>query len=432
MAAVQTRSGQSSAGTVNVAITTTAGNLLGIVTGAFNAATGVPSRTGETNNVARADFSDAATDHLRGDYMMSIGGNSNVVVGSGGITGTTCCVTEFSGRKTTAALGAVVTSNTSAATTVQPGSITPTSGSDLMTGVTDNGAGTAANTIDSAFVVDEVGGAGTVWDGANPRAGSAHKNAVSAAENPTWTTGGTGVTAMAALMMEFLAATAVQDTVRPVSFPERVALPRSAADFWMTAPVQMIGTDLPRAIPSYPDILRRPIRPPDFAWQGSTYQPPPVTPPPVLGVFPERLARPAYPGDFAYQNSTVQPVPAQSPPILGAYPDRVARPPLALGFQQPSPVWLLGTDQPRAIPSYPDSVARPPLLLGYAGSSPVWLIGTDRPPFGQSWPDYLKQLIDLNRQGYLVYVNNTTSQPVILPPTNPPLLPMLGVSGPNG
>jgi hypothetical protein len=209
--AVQTRSGQSSTSSASVSITTTAGNLLGISTGTFAGAGGAPTRTGETSNNAVADFADAATDHLRGDYMMNIGGNANAVTGNGTSSGTACCVTEFTGAKTAAALG-VTNQNTSTATTVQPGSITPTAASALMTAEADGGAsavGNAASTIDSSFTVDEVGGAGTVWDEASAVGGSAHKdNVAAAAVNPTWTTAHTSVTAAAALIMEFLAAAA--------------------------------------------------------------------------------------------------------------------------------------------------------------------------------------------------------------------------------
>ena len=207
---VQTRSAQSTGATVSVAITTTAGNLLGIVTGSFSNGTGAPTRTGESNNNAVAQFQDAATDQLRGDYMLNIGGNSNSVVCTGNsVGGSAGDVTEFTGAKTSVALGSV-NHAVSTTTTVQPGSITPTAGSALLTGTNDNGAGTAASTIsDSAFTytVDEAGGAGTVWDEASAVAGSAHTDNVTAsATNPTWTTGHTSVTAMTALIMEFLAA----------------------------------------------------------------------------------------------------------------------------------------------------------------------------------------------------------------------------------
>lgn len=193
---------------MTVSITTTGGNLLGVVTGTYNAATGAPARTGESNNNAVADFADAGPDHMRGDYMMNIGGNSNSVTGSGSANGTACCVTEFSGRATTGALGGV-NHATSATTTVQPGSVTPTSGSDMMSGCADNGNtsnGSPADTISATWTVDETGGAGTVWDRNGSVAGSAHKDNVSSAENPTWTGQASGVSAMAALIMEFLAA----------------------------------------------------------------------------------------------------------------------------------------------------------------------------------------------------------------------------------
>lgn len=210
--AVQTRSAQSTSATAVVAITTTGGNLLGIVTGSFGNNPTIPIRTGETNNAGVAPFQDAATDALRGDYMMNIGGNSNTVTGGGTTNGTACSVTEFAGAKTTLALGAV-NHGIGTATTVQPGSITPTAASALMSGTSDNGVGTAASTIDSSFIVDEVGGLNTVWDEASAIGGSAHlDNVAGSAVNPTWTTHHTSVTAMAALVMEFLAAVGVSES----------------------------------------------------------------------------------------------------------------------------------------------------------------------------------------------------------------------------
>src|SRR4051812_4184940 len=128
MAHVQTRSAHSTSSPVTVSITTTAGNLLGIATGSFGTAAGVPTRTGDTNNNAVANFADAGGDNLRGDYMMNIGGNSNVVSASGSVpNGTACCVSEFSGRPTTSALdSAAVNHAVGTSTTIQPGSVTPT------------------------------------------------------------------------------------------------------------------------------------------------------------------------------------------------------------------------------------------------------------------------------------------------------------------
>jgi hypothetical protein len=67
---VQTRSAQSTGASVTVPITTTAGNLLGIHTGTWGGAAGAPTRTGETNNNAVADFAEPTGNHLRADYMM--------------------------------------------------------------------------------------------------------------------------------------------------------------------------------------------------------------------------------------------------------------------------------------------------------------------------------------------------------------------------
>lgn len=222
-ATVQVRSAQSSSASVSVAITTSAGNLLAIVTGGFGAANGAPTRTGEANNVGVADFVDGATDHLRGDYMMNIGGNANAVVCNGSAGGGSAGdVYELSGCKTSVALGAV-NHAVSATTTVQPGSITPTAGSVVVTGTNDNGSGTAASTISDAaftYTVDEAGGAGTVWDEATAVAGSAHvDNVTASATNPTWTTHHTSTSNMTALIMEFLAsagggATPVPPTMR--------------------------------------------------------------------------------------------------------------------------------------------------------------------------------------------------------------------------
>lgn len=209
MATVQTRSAHSGTTPVSVSITTTAGNLLGIVTGSFASAAAAPSRTGETNSVGVADFADLATDHLRGDYMMNIGGTANTVTANGDASnGTACSVTEFSGRATTSALGAGVNHGTVSGATIQPGSITPTATSDLMTGTGDNGTNSSASTINLSFTVDEVGGANTVWDGGTgPIGGSAHLDNVAASPiNPTWTATHAGTTRMCALIMEFLTA----------------------------------------------------------------------------------------------------------------------------------------------------------------------------------------------------------------------------------
>lgn len=214
-AAVQTRSAQSNTTSVSVSITTTAANLLGIVTigGGTGATVNAPTRTGETNDNAVAQFGDTTNyDFLRGDYMMNIGGNSNTVGGSISTGGVSVCVTEYSGAKTTAAGGATNTNSQSqaGATTIQTNSVTPTAGSALMTGVTGSWGTNTAATIDSGFTVDETGGAATVWDGSGTVAGggSAHHDNVSAvATNPTWTMpSGGAVTNRAALIMEFLSA----------------------------------------------------------------------------------------------------------------------------------------------------------------------------------------------------------------------------------
>lgn len=225
-ATVQVRSGQSSSASVSVAITTSAGNLLAICTGGFNGAgsgVGAPTRTGETNNNAIAEFNDGLGDRQRGDYMMSIGGNSNAVTGNGSSGGGTACdVYELSGCKTSAALGAV-NHAIGTSTTIQPGSITPTAGSVVITSTNDDGSGTSASTISDAaftYTVDEAGGAGTVWDEASAVCGSAHvDNVTASATNPTWTTHHAGVAHMTAMIMEFLAsagggATPVAPTMR--------------------------------------------------------------------------------------------------------------------------------------------------------------------------------------------------------------------------
>lgn len=206
--AVQTRSASAISGSLSIAITTTAGNLLGITTCQWSGTTAVPTRTGQTISSGVANFAPGASANMRGDYAMNTGGNANAVgVSATGNAGIAACVTEFTGAKTALALGATNhLAAFSAGNTGQPGSITPTAGSGLMTSTLDStGTGTAAATIDSAFVVDEAGGVGTVWDGANAQSGSAHKNNVAAsAVNPIWTypAADNGVSA---LIMEFLA-----------------------------------------------------------------------------------------------------------------------------------------------------------------------------------------------------------------------------------
>lgn len=206
----QVRSGQSSSSTVTVNITTTAGNVLAVTTGTFGGAGSAPTRTGETFSSAVADFADSGTDHLRAEYAQNIQGDSDAVTGNGTANGTACCVHEIQGVPTTGALGNVNHGTSGGGpATVQPGSITPTSGSCLVTAQADDGAGSNASTIDSSFTVDETGGSGTVWDEAHAVGGSAHKdNVPNSAVNPTWTSGHTSVTNKAALILEILAGTA--------------------------------------------------------------------------------------------------------------------------------------------------------------------------------------------------------------------------------
>lgn len=204
---VQAVSGQSSGASVNVSITTTAGNALGVTTGTFGGAGSAPTRTGETFSSAVADFADAGTDHLRAEYAQNIQGDSDVVVGNGRTGGTACCVHEVQGVPSSGVLGTANHATVGGGpATIQPGSITPTAGSCLITAQADDGSGTSASTIDSSFTVDEAGGTGTVWDEAHAVGGSAHRdNVPGSAINPTWTSGHTGVTNKAALIFELLA-----------------------------------------------------------------------------------------------------------------------------------------------------------------------------------------------------------------------------------
>lgn len=209
MAATQAQivSKQSSTSSTTISITTTAGNVLVVTTGTFGGAGSAPTRTGETFSSAVADFADAGTDHLRAEYAQNIQGDSDTVTGNGTANGTACCVHEIQGVPATGALGSVNHGTASGGgTTIQPGSITPTSGSCLVTAEADDGAGTSASTINLSFTVDETGGAGSVWDEAHAVGGSAHlDNAAASATNPTWTPGHTSVTNRAALILEILA-----------------------------------------------------------------------------------------------------------------------------------------------------------------------------------------------------------------------------------
>lgn len=215
VAAVQTKnSSNNTTSSVAISITTTAGNLLGIST-VSNNTTSAPSRTGDANNSAIADFNVGAAIHMRGDYMKNIGGNSNSVTLSSSAGWCKGCVTEFSGADTSSPLGATHPTNTitGGTSTIQPGSITPTAGSALFTAVGGDQNSSSAATINTGgqtgnFTVDETGGAGTVWDGtATPDStGSAHHDNVSAvATNPTWTLPASATNALA-MMIEFLTA----------------------------------------------------------------------------------------------------------------------------------------------------------------------------------------------------------------------------------
>lgn len=214
VAFVQARSAQGSGTSVNVSITTTAGNLLAISTGTFAVAGATPTRTGESVSSAIADINTGSgNEHIRGDYIASCQGDSDNVVcapASGSFVAGTA--TEFSGGS--GSLGATKPTNTNTGSnTIQPGSITPATGSSLWSGITGGSSGNVAPTIDSSFNVDESSGAGTVWDQAGAVGGTAHLDGASGATNPTWTRNWSGTQRLAAFMVEILVAGgAAQDT----------------------------------------------------------------------------------------------------------------------------------------------------------------------------------------------------------------------------
>lgn len=205
VAFVQARSAQGSGASVNVGITTTAGNFLAISTGSFGVTGAAPTRTGESVSSAIADFNTgSAAEHMRCDYIASCQGDAdNVVCAPSSGSGVAGTATEFSGGS--GSIGASPTHANNTSTTIQPGSITPATGSSLWTVLGGNNTGTSAGTIDSSFTVDEAGGAGTVWDQANAVGGSAHLDGASGATNPTWTSHWGGTTRLLSGMVEILA-----------------------------------------------------------------------------------------------------------------------------------------------------------------------------------------------------------------------------------
>lgn len=178
-------------------------------TASINLSSSSGGGAGATWHNAVADFL-ANSVHMRADYTENTASGSWTVTGNNsGTTSMGIAANESSGVATSLSLGAT-NHNNGTTSTQTTGSITPAAGSVLYAGVTDNAsAGTAADTIDSSFTVDQTGGTGTNWDEVNVICGSAHlNNASGSAVNPTWTTTHTGLVGQNALIMEFVQAAA--------------------------------------------------------------------------------------------------------------------------------------------------------------------------------------------------------------------------------
>lgn len=142
-----------------------------------------------------------------------------------------------------------------------------------------------------------------------------------------------------------------------VYFPNLVARPIQPPDYWLTAPVRAIGTDEPAFGRSWPDqIARLPVI------QGFAYI---ITPnigtdlPRASGSYPDTAKRPNRPPDFAFNDTTFQPASVVPPAILAAFPELAKRLIRMPDFWITAPVRMIGTDQPRAIPWFPERVRRP-------------------------------------------------------------------------
>lgn len=206
---VQTKDAQTGSGTsLGVNLTGVgAGNHLVVSTadgsnGTLNIATSSPSATWQN---AVAQTANGTSCSQRMDYTENTASGSWTVTGHSAATQElTVIVSESSGVATSSSIGAT-NHGTSTTATVQPGSITPASGSILYTSVTDAGGDTPADTIDSSFLVSSDS---TAWNGSNQRAGQAHKdNVANSAVNPTWTRTN-GAQSQVSLIAEFKAAAA--------------------------------------------------------------------------------------------------------------------------------------------------------------------------------------------------------------------------------
>lgn len=234
-AQVQTKSAiASSATSVNVSLSAVgAGNHLNASVYSNNAAT---TATTSTPTATWANALAQATHFLlfRNDYSENVASGSWTVSGKASAASTIAvCVSESSGVATANSLGLTVQNLvTSAGTTIQPGSMTPTAGSILYSGASSGaGSGFDAPTIDSGFTVAEPGGGGGVWEPGtwNMAAGTAYLAAAAAsATNPTWTTGanwGAGATWGDAFMVEFKATAAASTPTAAMLVPTNQPMP---------------------------------------------------------------------------------------------------------------------------------------------------------------------------------------------------------------
>lgn len=213
---VQTKDAQVASGSsVNVSLTSVgAGNHLttatgvGAAAGLTSAAAVLPtsSPTATWANGIAANVDSAGDMAWRIDYSENVASGSwTVTVKSNATHEITGNVTESSGVATSSSIGVSSTSALNLTTsTVQPGSVTPTSGSILITLYMDASGNTSAATINSSFTVRSDS---TAWNGANQRAGVATKdNVANSAVNPTWTNPAGSGFHIIATIIEFLAA----------------------------------------------------------------------------------------------------------------------------------------------------------------------------------------------------------------------------------
>jgi hypothetical protein len=227
---VQTKDAQTASGTsLGVSLTAVgAGNHLyaativgsggTTVTGDLLIPTSTPSAT--WSNAVAAFVPNGATGDcgMRADYSENVASGSWTVTAHANATREiTAIVSESSGVLTSLSIGAVNHGiAATSGTTIATGSITPAAGSILYTSICDNGGTTTAGTIDNSFVVSSDA---TAWNGANQRAGTAHKdNVANSAVNPTWTV--PSVTQRGALIAEFkVAAGGFDPSVLPWPVP---------------------------------------------------------------------------------------------------------------------------------------------------------------------------------------------------------------------